>query len=502
MIQAHTREGWAFLPRLNGRFAIALFDRDKRQLALAIDRMGIATMSWAIDGGCITFSTSSSRVAKRGGSIAVRHQAVFDYFFFHMIPAPSSAYAGVTKLVAGHVATFDATGYRTSKWWLPNFHRDGRPDVHSLISRTKRELERAVASRCTGSSTGSFLSGGLDSSTVTGFLCKVAREPAHSFSIGFGVESFNELEYARISSRHFHSVSHEYEVTPDDIIAAVPLLGRAFDEPFGNSSAVPTYACARYARSLGMTRLLAGDGGDEIFGGNERYARQQVFEAFGVIPAPLRDLLRSLVLRTISNTNPIAPLRKVRSYVDQASIPLPERYESWNYVYREGAAGMFTDEFMSSVDTAGPMRNMREVYESTDAFDLLDKMLHYDWKFTLADNDLRKVVTACDVAGIEVEFPMLDSRVVDLSIEVPSNLKMRGLELRSFFKRAMKGFLPDEVLAKQKHGFGLPFGEWLKTHRALGDLVYGNLSDLKNRGIVTVAFLDRLVDVLNRETKT
>jgi asparagine synthase (glutamine-hydrolysing) len=137
---------------------------------------------------------------------------------------------------------------------------------------------------------------------------------------------------------------------------------------------------------------------------------------------------------------------------------------------------------------------MQDVYESAQSSDLLDRMLAYDWKFTLADNDLRKVVTSCNAAGIEVAFPFLDNRVVDVSIAVPSNQKMNRLELRSFFKDAMRGFLPDEVLKKTKHGFGLPFGQWLKTDKPLADLVYGSLSDLKKRAIVRATFIDQLID--------
>ena len=155
---------------------------------------------------------------------------------------------------------------------------------------------------------------------------------------------------------------------------------------------------------------------------------------------------------------------------------------------------MFRDDFISSIDTAMPLQHMKDVYDSTPSKDLLDRMLAYDWKFTLADNDLRKVTTMCNAAGIDVAYPFLDNRVVDLSIRVPSALKMNGLELRSFFKNAMKGFLPDAVLKKTKHGFGLPFGQWLKTDKALADLVYGSLTDLKQRAIIRSSFLDQLIE--------
>jgi asparagine synthase (glutamine-hydrolysing) len=457
--------------------------------------MGIGTMAWAEDDSLVVVSNSPSEVARRPNSGSeIRHQAIFDYFFFHMIPGPATIFSGVNKLGPGCAVTFNRSGARVWRYWNPDFERRERASFGDLRSELHSVLRRAVEAEYGGPSTGAFLSGGLDSSTVSGLLAKVGTAPANTFSIGFGVESFNELEYARITNNHFGCVAHEYEVTPHDIVQAIPIVAAAFDEPFGNSSAIPTYACARYAKSLGMNRLLAGDGGDEIFAGNDRYARQKVFELFSRLPQQVRNPLKRFVTRFIDAESPLLPLRKLRSYVAQASIPLPERYESWNFAYREGANVMFCDDFIASVDTAMPLRHMKDVYDSTPSTDLLDRMLAYDWKFTLADNDLRKVTTMCNAAEIDVAYPFLDNDVVDLSIRVPSALKMNGLELRSFFKQAMKGFLPDEVLKKTKHGFGLPFGQWLKTDKPLADLVYGSLSDLKERAIVRSSFLDQLIE--------
>ncbi len=496
IVNAYLQAGQAYLRQLNGSFAIALFDRRTRELTLAIDRMGISTMAWSLHKDRVVFATSPASVANSSTVRAeIRNQAIYEYFFFHMVPSPETAFAEVNKLGARSAVTFNRSGARTWTYWNPEFSRSERLDSDELKSRVRAGLRDAVETQSAGiGTTGAFLSGGLDSSTVTGLLSQISAIPANTFSIGFGVESFNELEYARTTNRHFGCAAHEYEVTPHDIVEAIPIVASAFDEPFGNSSAIPTYVCARYAKSLGMHRLLAGDGGDELFGGNERYARQTVFELFGRIPKPIRDSIRSIVARTIDAEHPISPLRKLRSYIDQASIPLPERYESWNFVYREGAAVMFREDFMSAIDTARPIDHMKAVYESTQSNDLLDRMLAYDWKFTLADNDLRKVVTACSAADIEVAFPFLDNRVVDASIAVPSKQKMNRLELRSFFKDAMRAFLPDKVLTKTKHGFGLPFGEWLKTDKPLADLVYDSLSDLKQRSIVRSAFIDRLIE--------
>ena len=260
-----------------------------------------------------------------------------------------------------------------------------------------------------------------------------------------------------------------------------------------NSSVVPTYACARLARKNGVTHLLAGDGGDELFGGNERYTKQAVFEWYGKAPRMLRSsLLEPLALALDPESAPFL-LRKYSSYVRQASIPLPDRFESWNLIYREGPRSVFAPEFLDTVRPDQPLELMRSVWNACESDNLLDKMLWYDWKFTLADNDLRKVRTMCELADVRVSFPMLDESFIDLSISVPPDIKIRRRELRAFFKSVVRTYLPEKIISKTKHGFGLPFGDWLKSHAGLQDLVYGLIERLKNRSVFNVEFLDRVL---------
>jgi asparagine synthase (glutamine-hydrolysing) len=285
----------------------------------------------------------------------------------------------------------------------------------------------------------------------------------------------------------------QYHVTAADVVKAFPLIANAYDEPFGNSSAVPTYFCALRARERGITHLLAGDGGDEIFGGNERYARHRVFDLYYRLPGVLRRSVLEPFAPHLPGEDGFKPLSKLRSYIQQASIPLPERLETWNFVYREGAT-MLDPDLAHRVDPRAPFSVMSEVYAAAPAESTLNKMLYYDWHFTLADSDLRKVETMSALAGVKVSYPMLDARVVDLSNRVTPGQKMERLELRSFYKRAMRGFLPEEILNKTKHGFGLPFGDWLKTDASLADMIYAYLTELKSRRIVRSDFLDKLIE--------
>ena len=493
LLAAYQARGKALLEDLRGRFSLVIVDGGRREVLLAIDPMGIERLCWAVVGNGLVFSDSAEAVANFPPLRApLRAQAAHDFLLMHMIPAPDTAYEGVHKLEPGVQLHFASGRANLSRYWKPRFS-ERRQSFEALQAGLRGGLEAAVARCRPDAQTGAFLSGGLDSSTVAGVLGKVSGKSARTFSIGFGVESHDEIRYARISARHFGCDSTEYNVTADDIVAAFDRIAAAYDEPFGNSSAVPTLFCAQLAAQAGISHLLAGDGGDEIFGGNERYAKQQVFEVYGRLPAWVRRGVVEPLSRAIAPDSALTPLRKLRSYIDQARIPLPERLETWNLFYRTPHAEIFEPEFAAGIDTRRPIDTMARVYGEAPDGTLLNRMLHYDWHFTLADSDLRKVIAMCDLAGVQVSFPMLDPELIDLSLRVPTRMKMEGRELRSFYKRAMTGFLPQEVIGKQKHGFGLPFGVWLKEHAPLRELIFGHLQRLGERGIVRRSFLDRIV---------
>jgi asparagine synthase (glutamine-hydrolysing) len=255
---------------------------------------------------------------------------------------------------------------------------------------------------------------------------------------------------------------------------------------------VPTYFCASKAKDDGVQVLLAGDGGDEIFGGNARYAKQKLFEAYQSVPRMLRHgLIEPLAFR-VPGSERIGPLRKLRSYVRQASVPLPDRLESYNFLGRTPLDHIFESSFLAEVDSARPLELQRDVYLRTASLSPVNRMMHLDLEFTLADNDLRKVSRMCELAGLEARYPLLDDALVAFSGELPPELKVKGLRLRYFFKQALKDFLPPETIAKTKHGFGMPFGLWLKDHKPLADLVQESLAGFARREILRKEYLTRL----------
>jgi asparagine synthase (glutamine-hydrolysing) len=323
-------------------------------------------------------------------------------------------------------------------------------------------------------------------------LGEVTGQPARTYSIGFEAQGYDEMHYARIAARHFGTRHHEYYVTPDDVVRAIPRIAAIHDQPFGNSSAVPTYCCAQLAREDGVDALLGGDGGDELFGGNERYAKQYLYSLYGDLPQALR---KGFIDPLLGLLPPVSLLGKAQRYARNASMPMPARYDNYNLLERFGPANVFTGEFLDAVDRAQPPRQMAEVYGGAQAGSLINRMLAFDLRYTLADNDLPKVARSCELARVEARFPMLNDALVAFSARLAPGQKLRRTRLRHFFRNALRGFLPDEILKKTKHGFGLPFGPWLQTHPALRQIALDSLADLKRRQIVRAEFIDELTSV-------
>jgi asparagine synthase (glutamine-hydrolysing) len=255
---------------------------------------------------------------------------------------------------------------------------------------------------------------------------------------------------------------------------------------------VPTYYCARLAREDGTDTLLGGDGGDELFGGNERYAKQYLYSLYSDLPRRLRKGLIEPLLGLLPSAGPIG---KAARYVRNASVPMPARYDNYNLVQWFGPDVVFTQEFLDHIDPAQPASQYAAAYHRARAKSLVNSMLAIDLKYTLADNDLPKVSRSCELAGVQPKFPMLHDDLVTFSARLRPNLKLKRTQLRFFFKKSLKGFLPDEIIAKTKHGFGLPIGPWLQNRGRLRDIALDSLADLKQRSIVRSQFIDQLLSV-------
>lgn len=483
------------LAQLGGDFALAAFDHRSGRGWLAVDRLAVRRLVYAALPHGIAFGSSLDLI---GGHPQVHRalssQSIYDYLYYHVVPGPETIFEGQFVLGAGECIEFGPDGARDARpYWRMVFTETGGEDVAALKQQFTSLLEQSVREASDTEDCGTFLSGGTDSSTVTGMLGRVRATAPRSFSIGFDVAGYDETGYARIAAKHYGCDHHEYFVTPHDVVDAAPKIAAAYDQPFGNSSAIPTYYCARLARESGVRRLLAGDGGDELFGGNERYGKQHLLSLYHRLPAPLRRLLIEPLVHSVPGVAKVPPLRKLRSYVDQASPAMPLRYESYNLLQHLGVEHVLTPSFLADVDVQHPRSVLAQAHAPYAGASLINQMLGIDLRLILADGDLPKVTGMCDLAGVDVTFPLLDDRLVEFSRHLPSPLKLRGTKLRWFFKQALSDFLPHEIITKQKHGFGLPVGQWLLDHAPLRELARQSIDSLQPRGIVRPAFVDELV---------
>jgi asparagine synthase (glutamine-hydrolysing) len=502
LLRRWLERGDAVLEELAGEFLVAVWDEARGGALVAVDRFSTYPLFWAQRGGVVAFSARPAQAASLAGiAVDLDPQAALAYAYFHMVPAPLSIFEGVRRLDLGEALIVAGGRVEVKRYWNPLFDEQRPFDFPTERGAFLGALRDGVA-ECTAGlpreQVGCFLSGGTDSSTIAGLVTQQYGAPARTFSIGFDVGGYDETMYSRLAAKHFGTEHTEYFLTPDDVLAGVEAVATQYEQPFGNSSAVPTYFCARIARDAGVARMLGGDGGDELYGGNERYAKQAMFALYDRVPRWLSGgLLEPLLFGPLKGID-AGVVAKARSYVEQAREPLPDRLQSrYNLLNRLGARDVFTDAMLGQVSLGQPLALEREVWARAQAasrpMSQINQLLAWDFKFTLADSDLPKVTRMCSAAGVEVAFPMLTRALVEHSLRLGPDEKLKGRRLRHFFKESLRGFLPDEIIAKQKHGFGMPFGDWLLTHERLRAVADDALRSLAARGVIRDAFLEKLL---------
>ncbi|MCK9259294.1 MAG: asparagine synthase C-terminal domain-containing protein [Azoarcus sp.] len=476
------------LGRLTGRFALLWADLAQGNIGFASDKFNTCGFCYAREGNRLSFGDRANAVPAMRREID--RQAVFDYLYFHAIPAPGTIFVNVQRLEPGARLLADRDQMHIAHWWQPRFEEPASGDFEPLSRSFKSLIETAVRRDLDGSPVGAFLSGGTDSSTVVGMLGR-SGNPVTAYSIGFEAEGYDEMEFAKLAAKHFGVEHRPYYITPQDLVAHIPSVAASYDQPFGNSSVLPAYLCAKLARDEGMHKMFAGDGGDELFGGNTRYAKQRLFGYYDKVPGLMkRSLLEPILMQTPMGKLPL--MRKAASYVEQARTPLPDRTAQYNLLYRLGIENIFQPGFLAAIDTNAPLALQRRVWADVAANALVNKQLGFDWRFTLADSDLPKVIGSTRLAGLDVKFPLLDDDLVDFSLGLPPEYKLKGLTLRWFFKEALRDFLPPEIISKKKQGFGLPFGQWALKHRPLEELARASAVPLVEQGILRQDFVDAL----------
>jgi asparagine synthase (glutamine-hydrolysing) len=477
--------------RLRGMFAIALWDSRERKLLLARDRVGKKPLFYAADQTRILFGSElKALLAADGLPRAMDPQALSDYFSFGYIPAPKTIYHAVRKVMPGHYLVASAKGVKETSYWDISFAKtEDRPEEewcellrHELCEATRVRLMSDVP-------LGAFLSGGVDSSSIVAVMAQLMKRPVTTCSIGFEEKEYDEADFARQIARQFHTEHHEQVVHPSALEVMDKLVWH-FDEPFADSSAIPTYYVSRVARQ-NVTVALGGDGGDESFAGYRRY----FFDHF---ENQLRRFVPPALRRTV-----FGPLGRwypslawaPRAFRGKATLqslsrsPLEGYFNSISIFRPDDKLRLFSGDFQRGLAGYDSLDVLRHYYDRAGTDDLLSRIQYVDIKTYLPDDILTKVDRASMAVSLEVRAPLLDHQLMERVAAIPSSLKLRGRTGKYIFKKALAPLLPPETLYRSKQGFAVPLAQWFRAE--LRDLTYEAIFS-SNDGILDLAYLKRV----------
>jgi asparagine synthase (glutamine-hydrolysing) len=449
--------------RLRGMFAIALWDSRRRQMILARDRVGKKPLFYCHDRSRLIFGSELKAVAAGNDSVlSLDPTALADYFTFLYIPAPKSIYREVRKVPSAHYIVFSEHGVRKQAYWDLSFNRVEQHSEDEWCQAIHQSLMEAVGIRLMSEvPLGSFLSGGVDSSAVVACMARLSDRPVDTCAVGFDEERYSETAHASALAQHVGANYHETIVRPS-ATDVVERLTWHYDEPFADSSAIPTYYVSKAARER-VTVALSGDGGDESFAGYHRYA-------YDVEDNRLRSRLpavfRNNVVGFLGDWYPAlegAPRAfRGKSFLQRLGQDPMEGYLARITIPRSVRASLLSDDLENELHGYDPLEQFREHYHRADTDDLLSRIQYLDIKTYLTDDICVKVDRASMAVSLEVRAPLLDHQFMELAARIPSALKFKSGVGKYIFKRAVAGMLPKGFLERPKQGFGVPIAEWFR----------------------------------------
>lgn len=504
LLNAWRQWGKACVPRLRGMFAFGVWDEREQTLYCVRDRLGIKPLYYATttDNQVIFASELKGLTAHPAFATEIDPLAVEDYFAFGYVPEPRSIYRAASKLPAGHIASWHK-GQSTptlEQYWDIKFEPDAARSHAETIEELVARLREAVEIRLIADvPLGAFLSGGVDSSAVVAMMAEINQGAVNTYSIGFDVAEFDESEYADVVAAHLGTAHHKTEVAVDDF----ELLDRIidlYDEPFADSSALPTFRVSETARR-GVTVAISGDGGDENFGG---YWRYREFLRGNRLRARTPQALQELGLN-VSNRLPYQPrpglLGKVRNKLQwTCSNPLATYLDSVSVVRRDVRGLLYSDTFHTELGGYSALEVLRRHQQNAATDDVLSQVQYLDFKTYLVDDILTKVDRASMATSLEVRVPLLDHQFVEWAASVPSSMKMQVAgEGKAILKQAMQSKLPEDILYRKKKGFAVPLPRWFRG--PLKDTIQQTLRSetLRDSGYFDAAYLDQLASSLNQQ---
>jgi asparagine synthase (glutamine-hydrolysing) len=461
IVHAYEEYGSGCVEHLRGMFAFAIWNGRARELFIARDRAGEKPLYYTTTAsGTLVFGSELKSLREHpevGAEIDL--EALDAYLTFGYVPDPLTIFRGVHKLPPGHNLLLKDGSARVEQYWDFPYQEAQTAPVQNeadCVEELRVLLDEAVRGQLVADvPLGAFLSGGVDSSTIVGLMARHTDRPVKTFSIGFHEDSYNELKYARIAAQKFGTEHHEFIVTPE-ICEIVDELVWHFDEPFADSSAIPTYMVSKLAREH-VKVVLSGDGGDELFGGYTRYALDQKRNGFGRIPRAIRENIMQPLGRQLPHG------AWGRNYVHNVALEPVDRYiEDVSIFTRLNKPLLYTADFRAHLRESTAAARFREHAARSRADNSLDPLLYLDSKTYLPGDILTKVDRMSMAVSLESRVPLLDHKLIEfVCTRIPASMKLNGLETKHIFKRAVRDFVPAEILDRPKQGFGVPIDQWI-----------------------------------------
>lgn len=501
IVHGYAEYGVEVVKHLRGMFAFALWDVRQETLLIARDRPGIKPLHYYYDGEKFLFGSEiksllqCERVPRAVNLAALDRFLTFEYVF-----SPETIFQGIHKLPPGHFLTLRKGKIRIEQYWenLPTtqrFNAPPRPLSEAEYARQVAEtLEEAVRMHLISDvPLGAFLSGGIDSSSVVGFMAKHSSQPVKTFSIGFEDQSYNELEYARIVSKHFDTEHYEFIIKPD-AVDLVEKLVNTLDEPLGDFSIFPTYLVSKMAREY-VTVALSGDGGDELFAGYDTYIADWVARSYQKLPRFLRDqAIPGLLQRIPPSSQKKGLINRAKRFVEGAQLPPELMHTRWMiFLHAQEKQQLYVNDLLATFEHGNSYQYIEDYFARVHGFSPLAQQEYVDIKTYLTDDILVKVDRMSMAPSLETRVPFLDHKVMELAAAIPTSLKLKGLTTKHILKKAVADLLPEQILKRGKQGFSIPIKNWLRQE--LRPLLLDTLSEqrVKQRGYFQPAYVQRLV---------
>ena len=495
ILHLYEEHGPDLLARLRGMFAFALWDAPRRTLFAARDRLGKKPLFYAHDERGFVFGSEPKALLQAPGARAeVDPLAIHHYLTYGYVPSPFSAFRGMQKLPPAHYLTVRDGRLDVRRYWSLRYGPKHTADEGALADELLHLLEESVRLRMISDvPLGALLSGGIDSSLIVALMRRQTSGPVRTFSIGFDQPAYDELAYARQVAERFETEHHELVVKPD-AIAILPRLVWHYNEPYADSSALPSFHLCAMARQS-VTVALGGDGGDELFAGYDRYLATALAARLDVLPPALRAGLARGVQALAPQGSPKSTIYRLGRFLDGLSLAPVPRYAGWLSVL-DGPSkqALYSDDFAAQLASSDSLDLLADVYRRSDATDFVEATLDADLQMFLPDDLLVKMDIASMASSLEVRSPLLDHRVVEFAARLPRRMKLRGLVQKHILKRIMRGVLPEPILRRKKMGFGVPIDHWLRGE--LREMAYDVLLDRRAlaRGYFREGALRRLLD--------